>query len=149
MTGHTTRWWLSRWRRLREHARDDRGSATGWAIGMMLVTMLLIFLVVDGGRAMTAKVAAVDAAQQAARAGADQLDLLALRTTGAVRLDPAAAQAAAEAFLANIGASGTASATAESVTVTVTRTDPTLLLNQVGVPRITLSATAIAQPVTT
>lgn len=148
MTGNTTTR-QSRWRRLREHTGDDRGSATGWAIGMMLVTMLLIFLVVDGGRAMTAKVSAVDAAQQAARAGADQLDLFALRTTGAVRLDPFAAQAAAERFLTMIGARGTASATTEAVTVTVTRTDPTLLLNQVGVNSITLAATAVARPVTT
>jgi hypothetical protein len=137
------RW--ARWRRL----HDDNGSATGWAIGIFLLAILGASLVVDGGRAMTLKVDLIDAAQEAARAGANQIDLLALRADGTVQLDPTAAQAAAQEFLATIGQTGTATATTGQVTVTVTRTQRTLLLNQIGITSSTLSWTATAQPVVT
>jgi hypothetical protein len=136
------KWWR-RW------IRDDRGSATGWAIGIFLIALLGSALLVDGGRAMTVQVDTIDAAQEAARAGADQIDLLVLRTTGVIQLDPTAAATAAQAFLATIGATGTATATTTVVTVTVTRTRPTLLLNQIGINSMTLAWTATAQPITT
>jgi Flp pilus assembly protein TadG len=113
----------------------------------MMVGLLLAGLLFDVAAAMTAKVSALQVAQQAARAGADQLDLLTLRTSGQTRLDPAAAQTAAEQWLDQAGAAGTATATTEQVTVTVTVTQPTVLLDAVGVATFTLSATATAQPV--
>jgi Flp pilus assembly protein TadG len=128
--------------------REDRGSATAWAIGIVAVVALLAGAVLDGGNAMAARVQALDIAQQAARAGANQLDLGALRERGVIRLDPAAAQAAAATFLAQSGATGTARATATEVTVTVTRSQPTLMLQAVGVDAISMTATATAVPQT-
>ncbi|MEJ3741746.1 pilus assembly protein TadG-related protein [Actinomycetes bacterium KLBMP 9797] len=128
--------------------RSDRGSATAWAIGIVLVVALLSGAVLDGGNAMAARVAALDTAQQAARAGANQLDLAALRDNGLVRLDPAAAQNAAQQFLNQAGAHGTATATTTQVTVTVTRAQPTLLLQAIGVGSISMKATATAVPAT-
>jgi ABC-type branched-subunit amino acid transport system substrate-binding protein len=128
--------------------REDRGSATAWAIGVVLVVALLSGAVLDGGNAMAARVQALDVAQQAARAGANQLDLAVLRADGLVRLDPGAAQAAAQRFLRQAGAAGTATATATQVSVTVTRAQPTLLLQAVGVASISMTATATAVPVT-
>jgi Flp pilus assembly protein TadG len=124
--------------------REDRGSATAWAIGIVAVVALLAGAVLDGGNAMAARVQALDIAQQAARAGANQLDLGALREHGVVRLNPGAAQAAAAAFLAQSGATGTATATANEATVTVTRSQPTLVLQAIGVDAISMTATATA-----
>jgi Flp pilus assembly protein TadG len=128
--------------------RHDRGSATGWAIGIVLVVALLAGAVLDGGNAMAARVQALDIAQQAARAGANQLDLAALRNHGQVRLNPNAARDAAQAFLAQAGVTGTATATATQVSVTVTRAQPTLLLQAVGIGVISVTATASAVPAT-
>jgi Flp pilus assembly protein TadG len=128
--------------------RSDRGSATAWAIGIVAVVALLSGAVLDGGNAMAARVQALDIAQQAARAGANQLDLGALRNQGVVRIDPGAAQAAADAFLREAGATGVASATPAQVTVTVTRSQPTLVLQAIGVDAIGMTATATAVPQT-
>jgi hypothetical protein len=126
--------------------RADRGSATGWAIGTILVGLLIVALVFDGAAAMTARATALDVAQQAARAGAGQLDLALLREQGVVAIDPAAAQVTAEQWLHNADAEGAVSATAADVTVTVTVTQPTVLLAVVGIPTFTITAAAAAQP---
>ena len=140
-------------RRLRRRAArwvgDDRGSASGWAIGTMAVGLLLAGLLFDGAAAMTAKAQAWSVAQQAARRGADQLDLAVLRTTGEVLIDPAAAEDAAADWLARAGMSGRVEATAEQVSVTVTVTEATVLLSAVGVDEYTLSATATADAIQT
>lgn len=133
---------------VRRRLRGDRGSATVWALGVVAVVALLAGAVLDGGNAMAARVQALDIAQQAARAGANQLDLGALRNEGLVRLDPGAAQAAAAAFLRQAGATGTATATPAQVTVTVTRSQPTMLLQAIGVNSIGMTATASAVPET-
>jgi len=139
-------------RRLRRRARrlgDDRGSAAGWAIGTMAVGLLLAGLLFDGAAAMTTKAQAWSVAQQAARRGADQLDLATLRATGEVLIDPAAAEDAAADWLAQAGVSGSVDATVEQVSVTVTVTEATVLLSAVGVDEYTLSATATADAIQT
>ena len=114
----------------------------------MLVGLLLVALVFDGANAMTARVDALDIAQQAARAGADQIDLATLRTTGEIRLDPAAAEAAAHQFLAQAGVTGSATATADQVTVTVTLTEAAVLLAAIGINTYTVRAQGTAEPAT-
>jgi hypothetical protein len=135
------RWWTTR-------LRGDRGSGSIWAIGVVAVVALLAGAVLDGGNAMAARVQALDIAQQAARAGANQLDLGALRNQGVIRLDPGAARAAAEAFLRESGATGTANATIAQVSVTVARSQPTLMLQAIGVDSIGMTAIATAVPQT-
>jgi hypothetical protein len=112
----------------------------------MLVGLLIVALVFDGAAAMTARATALDVAQQAARAGADQLDLALLREQGVVAVDPAAAQATAQQWLQQAGVEGAVDATAADVTVTVTLTRPTVLLAVVGIPTFTITAAATAQP---
>jgi Putative Flp pilus-assembly TadE/G-like len=132
-------------RRWTGRMREGRGSGSVWAIGVVAVVALLAGAVLDGGNAMAARVQALDIAQQAARAGANQLDLGALRNQGVVRLDPGAARAAAEAFLREAGATGTATATIGQVSVMVTRSEPTLMLQAIGVDSIDMTATAVPQ----
>ncbi|TMR09496.1 hypothetical protein ETD86_43385 [Nonomuraea turkmeniaca] len=51
-----------------------------------VVVFLLAGLLVDGGAAINARLRAADVAEQAARAGADQIDVDHLRATGETRL---------------------------------------------------------------
>lgn len=63
----------------RRRPRGERGSFTFAVIFWALMAMMLGGLVVDGGLALTERQRAGDVAEQAARAGADDLDQNALR----------------------------------------------------------------------
>jgi len=135
-------------RRLRRATAGDRGSATAFGLFLIVVVLVLAGVMVEAGNAMSARGHATDIAQQAARAGADELDLAALRTTGVVRIDPAAARTAATAFLAQVGERGTVTVTTTEVAVTVTVTRPGILVPLLGIETITVEATATAVPIT-
>jgi Flp pilus assembly protein TadG len=135
-------------RRTTRRTRDDRGSATAWALGLVVIGLLAAGLVFDGGNAMAAKLEAWHVAQQAARAGADQIDLVLLRTTGTVAIDPPAAEAAARQWLAQAGVDGTVTVTPEQVSVTVTTNTSAVLLAAVGIGSYTVSASGAAEPAT-
>jgi len=137
---------MSRITRIIRRMGHDRGSATPWGLGLVVIGLLAAGLVFDGGAAMATKVDAWNIAQQAARRGADQLDLVLLRTTGTVQLDPPAAEAAAHQWLAQAGVDGTVVATPAQVTVTVTTSSTAVLLAAVGVNTYTITATATAEP---
>ena len=128
----------------RRRTRRDRGQVTPFVV--ILTTALIAFagLVFDAGIALSAKTQALDAAQAAARAGAQELDLLTYRTTGVARLDPARARATAQRWLATAGLRGEAAATTAAVTVTARRSHRTQLLRLVGVSRLDVSASAAA-----
>lgn len=69
--------WLSR--RVGPNRRAERGS-TAVFLAVLAVPLLLLFgLVLDGGRALEAKLRAKDAAAEAARAGANNCDPIGLR----------------------------------------------------------------------
>jgi Flp pilus assembly protein TadG len=133
----------------RVRASGDTGSLSVFVVGLVLVLMALAGLVVDGGRAVNARAAAADDAEQAARAGANQLDQNALRASGRVVIDPAAAQVAATNFLAARGyARGEVSVDIQpnSVRVAVSDDIDTTLLALVNIDtfHVTGSATARA-----
>ncbi|MEN0128126.1 MAG: pilus assembly protein TadG-related protein [Brevundimonas sp.] len=81
-------------------AQEERGSVSVFVIGLAVALLVLAGLVVDGGRAVNARAAAYDDAEQAARAGANEIDVLRLRNTGQVVIDADAATRAVDAFLA-------------------------------------------------
>ncbi|WP_277605348.1 pilus assembly protein TadG-related protein [Glycomyces sp. L485] len=124
----------------------DSGYATAFVVVISVALMAVIGLAVDGGTAAAAHARAQGAAAEAARAGADEIDLDFFRSTGIVRLDPAAARTAAADWLDGTGHEGTASATDAEVTVTVTASQPTQILGIVGVGAITVTAEATASP---
>ncbi|MEU6246101.1 pilus assembly protein TadG-related protein [Glycomyces sp. NPDC047010] len=126
--------------------RRDAGYATALVLVMFAALIAVLGLVVDAGGAAAAKARAQTAAAEAARAGAAELDLDFLRDTNIIRLDPAAAQAAAGAWLAATGLTGTATATVAEVTVTVEATHPTQILTAVGIGSIPVTASATASP---
>ncbi len=106
----------------------------------------MIGLVYDGGKALAAREQATGIANEAARAGADQIDTAYLRTTGIVRINPRAAHTAAAAWIADAGHTGTVTASTTEVTVTVTIDTPTQLLTAVCIGSITVDAEATARP---
>lgn len=122
------------------------------AFTVILTTALLACtgLVLDGGLALTARVRAVGLAQEAARAGAQELDLTAFRSTGTLTLRPAGAITTAQRYLSAAGATGTATASATTVTVTVRIEQPTGLLAMVGIGslHVTGQATAVTAATT-
>ncbi|MBL7489712.1 hypothetical protein I6A60_29280 [Frankia sp. AgB1.9] len=127
---------------------DDRGQITAVVAVLAVGLLALAGLVVDGGRALAAKSAAISLAAEAARAGAQQLDENAVRASGAVGLNPPAARARALAFLAANHAQGTATATTATVTVTVTARTATTALGLIGVGTLTETGTATVGLVT-
>jgi Flp pilus assembly protein TadG len=133
---------------LRHAAHGDHGSATAFGLFLILIVLVLAGAILEGGNAMSARGHATDIAQQTARAGADKLDLGALRQRGVVQIDPAAAENAARAFLTQVGEQGIVTATAEEVRVTVTVTRPGLLVPILGIETLTVRATATATPIT-
>ena len=61
-------------------AGPDRGSISLWLVIFTFTTLALLILVVDGGQTMNAKSRAADIAEQAARAAADDVNVVGLRT---------------------------------------------------------------------
>lgn len=128
---------------VRGRRRDgrDEGYVSVMVAGVVLAVMAAIGLVVDGSIALAAHRTANNEAEQAARAAAQAIDLTSYtdgQGQGQPRIDPAAARAAAAAYLQGTGDPYTVEITGPSqITVTVTVVRPTRLLSMVGVQTIT------------
>ncbi|MGQ0842992.1 MAG: pilus assembly protein TadG-related protein [Sporichthyaceae bacterium] len=122
----------------------DEGSATLFVVVLAAALLATAGLVVDGGYALAARQEAAATAEQAARAGADALARDDLRSAGPLRLDPAAATAAAQSYLASTGHLGKATVSGQSVTVSVRITRRTAILSAVGIDTVSSAATATA-----
>lgn len=137
---------LSRRPALRRLREDQSGRVTAFVVIIVTAVLLFAGLVLDGGLALAAKVRALGEAQEAARAGAQEIDLTAYRANGALRLEPQQASAAARNYLAAAGHTGTVSVAGNTVNVTVTVSQSTQLLPLIGIGSITVTATGQAQP---
>jgi hypothetical protein len=100
-------------------------------------------LAVDGGRKIVALREASHLADNAARAGAQAVDLDTLRTSGELLVLPGQATTRATEYLASLGHTGEVTVEAATVSVTVTLTvDPVLL--PTGTMTVTATETAAA-----
>jgi Flp pilus assembly protein TadG len=124
----------------------DEGGATVYIVGLTLALFAVAALVFDAGLGITTKATARGVAAEAARTGAAEIDLAHWRATGETRLDPTAAEATAMDYLTDAGYSGTASATAEAVTVTVETSWDPVMLDAIGQGTWTVTATQTAEP---
>ena len=124
----------------------EQGQITVFAVVIMAALLAVAGLVYDGGRALAAKTTAIDVAQEAARAGAQQINLAVFRATGQVVLDGPAAQAAAQAYLAATGTGDTATVTVtgDTVTVAVSSVQHTVFLGLIGIQALHVTGTATA-----
>lgn len=132
--------------RLRAH--PDQGTASAFVVGMVVVLFALAGLVADGGRALNARVAIMDDAEQAARAGSNQVEKASLRGSGAARIDGPAARDAAVAFLTAQGYDAsrmTVTTSATTVEVTVSDVVPTSLLQLALIDSFEIEGSATAR----
>lgn len=124
--------------------RGERGQVIAFLVVMTAGFIAIAGLVDDGGRALSGRVRALDEAQAAARAGAQQLNLTVLRENGSVELDAPAVVRAVDEYLSTVGDAGTVTVSGNSVAVTVTVSVPTQILGAFGVTNLTVSAHAEA-----
>jgi hypothetical protein len=124
----------------------DSGQVTAMVVVMIAALILLAGLVLDGGLVLAARQNALTLAQEAARAGAQGIDLSEYRQDGTLVLLPARAEADARAYLAAAGSSGTVEVSGDTVTVTVAVTQPMQILSIAGLHSVTVHATASAVP---
>ncbi|SDT13812.1 pilus assembly protein TadG-related protein [Actinoplanes derwentensis] len=126
----------------------DRGTVTAFTVVWLAAALVLAGLVLDAGLAVSTKVNARAVANAAARAGARELDLAALRINGVIRIDQNKARTSAAGWSTRAGLRGTVTVTANTVTVSVTTSQPTQLLGLIGIRSIPVHATATAEAIT-
>ncbi len=117
---------------------EEGGVVTAFVVVMAIALLLVTGLVFDGGRAIVAKRHAINVAEQAARAGAQAIDIASVRSGGPYRLNPGQARRAAFAYLAAAGETGTVAvsrdATGDLVSVVVAFSVRSSLLTLAGLP---------------
>lgn len=129
--------------------RPDResGQITAFMVVISVALILVSGLALDGGQVFAARVRVLADAQEAARMGAQQLDLVAWRDRGVLLLEPAKARSAAAQFAGAAGGSASVHATTASVTVTLRRSQSLSLLGLLGIGPLEVRAHAEAHPV--
>jgi len=133
--------------RPRRPARRDDGKITLLVLVFMIAILAVIGLSVDGGAEIRALQRADNIAADAARTAGQAIDATHAIPGGAKVVDPGAAVAAASAYLAAAGVTGTVgvSQDRQQVTVTVTITTNTVMLSIVGIDQMTVTGHATAQ----
>ncbi|WP_037824371.1 pilus assembly protein TadG-related protein [Streptomyces sp. NRRL B-1347] len=131
----------------RARSRRDEGQVAVFVVLVTVAVVMFAGLVVDGGLALAAKVRAIGEAQEAARSGAQAIDLAAYRNNGSVRLLPAEARRRAHEYVAATGDTGRVKTTTSTVTVTITAHQRTQFLGLLGLDTLTVTATGTAHPV--
>ncbi|AJF70502.1 membrane protein (plasmid) [Streptomyces vietnamensis] len=128
------------------HGRD-RGSLSPFYALSAIGIIMLMGLLVDGGGALNATNRATGLAQEAARAAGQQLNVPAAVQGTDITVDPDAAVAAAQDYLAAQNASGNVTITdgGQRLEVTVHDTYNTLCAQFVGRSTISVSGTAHAR----
>lgn len=132
--------------RRRSHHTDPESGSLALAAAIFFPAVLVLFgLVLDGGYTLAARQRAASTAENAARAGAQALDVAELRRTGRIQLDQRAAAAAARTYLTNVGETGRVEVRGTTVTVTATARQPMTLLRLTGLTTVTVTARASAR----
>lgn len=124
---------------------DERGAVTAFVAVIATALVMVAGLVYDGGQILATQARVRDVAGSAARAGAQEVDLDTLRSSGTVVVDPVRAEAAALGHLQRSGAVGTVTVDGASVTVTATLTHDMAIL-PVADRAVSATDTATATP---
>lgn len=129
--------------------RDESGAISAMIVTLIVMLFVLSGLVVDGGYAINARQKIYDDAEQAARAGANQIDVQALRETGTVVV---LADQARQAALAYMSARGYPAGSVDvgidgnEVTVEAEDTVDTTLLQLIFIPDFDIEGRATSRP---
>lgn len=131
---------------MKRRTRDERGSISIWLATASFVMILLVGLAVDLGGQVHAKQRAHDVAAQAARVGGQQVQAAPAIEGHYLAVDTAAAQRAAQQYLAAADVSGTVRITGgDTITVAVTDVYSPQFLNVIGINRLTVTGEASAR----
>ena len=126
---------------------NDRGSVTAFVVIMTTALLATAGLVIDGGYALAAHRRAFNEAEAAARAGAQAVDVDALRATGTVALDPVEAERRALSYLEEIGHTGTVEVEGDIVRVHLTFQHELTMLDAFGLGPMTIDGDGEARAV--
>ena len=129
-----------------DRQRED-GSLSILVVGLATALLMVSGLLYDGGQILTARREAFAVADNAARAGAQALDVGALRTSGTTRLDPMAATEAVRRYLDRVGHTGSVTVDGDRVEVVVAITVDMHLLSAVGLSTRNVTGTGQARAV--
>ncbi|MER8236141.1 pilus assembly protein TadG-related protein [Streptomyces sp. NPDC094049] len=131
----------------RIHHGEDRGSLSPFYALSAIGIIMIMGLLVDGGGALNATNRATGLAQEAARTAGQQLHVPAAVQGTEITVDPDAAVAAAQDYLAAQNVSGSVAVTdgGQRLEVTVHDTYNTLFAQFVGRSTISVSGTAHAR----
>ena len=130
----------------RRSGGEDRGSIAVPAVITVLAVLLMIGLVIDGGTKIRAARNADAIGAEAARAGGQQVTVGAVLAGGGAVISAESAAAAAQAHLDARGVPGAVIVLdATHIEVTVSITEPTVLLSLVGYTSVTGTGTATAR----
>jgi len=97
---------------------DERGAISTFLAVIALALLMAAGLAIDGGRKVTALREASHLADNAARAGAQAVDLDTLRTAGDLRLSADQVAARVDQYLAPLGHTANVTVSGDTVTVT-------------------------------
>lgn len=132
---------------MRRDPRDsrDRGSLTLMLIVLMAALLALAGLVIDGGRKLDATEKAFAIAEEAARAGAGQVNTSAVYRSGTFKVDPSQARAAAIDYLKSAGYKvWSVTVSGNKIRVTVHVTERTAVLSLIGIRTFSSTGSAVA-----
>jgi Flp pilus assembly protein TadG len=125
--------------------RDETGALTLFVAILFPALLALAGLVVDVGTKLDNYEKASAYAQEAARAGAGQVDQSEAYSKATFVVDEPEAIVAAKAYLAAAGVSGSVATVGDdAVRVTVTITTPTKILSIIGIDTVTSTGSATA-----
>jgi hypothetical protein len=132
-------------RSARRQAAAEEGSLTLFTAIVAVGLFLAIALMQDAAVKMQAGATARGVAQEAARAGAEDINQSEALGRGVFVIDPAGAAEAARAFLSLSGHTGTVTVSGDrTIQVTVTVTEPAALTRVIGIPALSATGTATA-----
>jgi Flp pilus assembly protein TadG len=131
---------------IRRRLRADEGTLTLFTAIVVLGLLVALGFIVDAGQKLQAGQQARAIAEEAARAGAGQVNRSAAYAHGGTfTVDPTAAAAAARAYLTQTGNTGAVSVTGDrTITVTVTITRPAVFTVIIGITQVSATQTATA-----
>ena len=129
--------------------RSERGSITVLVVIMTIALGAVAGLVVDGGTVLAARRRAFDEAEAAARAGAQAIDLQALRASGIVRLDPELALRRVAKVVSAGGRTATVEVSDDRVSVSLSFQEPLRLLSVLGLRPVRIAGEGSARATST
>lgn len=130
-----------------DNRRSERGSATVFLLGFAMVLIVGAGLVVDGGLALNGRQKLADDLEQAARAGANEIDIPLFRDVGVLAVDQGAATEVATEYLTDLGYTDiVVQVDGAEVSVAAKGAVDTAILSLIGIGQFTLGAEATAVP---